>query len=810
MSANTLYARVKRVAPASLVVAVLAMSGGNALAQDPNQPPAAAQKATPAPQDAAAPKAALAPQAAQAPAPEVTGVIRRISITGTQRIEAATVLSYIVIHEGDTYNDQSGDKALKALFATGLFSDVKIAWDNGTLTIHVVENPIVNQIDFEGNSKVTTKDLEKEVQLNPRQVFTRAKVQADVQRIIELYRRNGRFAASVNPQIIQRPQNRVDLIYSITEGPTTGVSRINFVGNKAFGDDTLRAKLSTVETAWWKILTSSDNYDPDRLMFDKEQLRRFYVSKGYADFHVVSAVAELTPDHSSFYITFTVDEGKKYSFGKIEIVSKVRELPSQALRPMVDIKPGEVYDEERVSKAKDTLVNAVGTKGYATADVNLRLRRNPDNHTIDVLMNIEQGPRVYIEKINVTGNTRTLDKVIRREMRLTEGDAFNRDLVDRSRTRIRGLGFFQDVSIKNSTGSRPDRTNLTVAVTEMPTGEMSVGAGYSSTSSFVGEVAYTERNLFGRGQYLRVSVSASTISKQVQFSFTEPWFLDRPLATGFDLYKWVTDYRQADYRSDVDAISLHTAFPTSEYGSVMLRYTLRLNKVTPTSGASYTTSLYAGTKTTSELGYSFYYNTLDDMMKPTSGTFFSFTQELAGIGGNMKFLKTEGSLTGYTKLIGDDYIGSLTLSSGYIQGYGGRSVPVQERFFKGGDDFRGFKIAGIGPRDTLVSGDYGAVGGDFYAVGSGQIRLPEFLPQEYGMKFALFTDFGTLGHTSGVSRGCGSSYCIKDNLAFRASAGVTVSWKSPFGPVQISLGIPLAKAKYDKTEFIHFSAGTGF
>lgn len=793
MSAKALITGIRRAAPASVAVASLMMgasafvlSGGLAAAQRASGPaPAASQPAEP------------------------SGPIRRLSVTGTQRIEPATVLSYITVHEGDVYNDQVGDKALKALFATGLFSDVKIAWDSGILTIHVVENPIINQIDFEGNSKVTTKDLEKEVQLKPRLVYTRAKVQSDVQRIIELYRRNGRFAASVNPQIIQRPQNRVDLIYSVVEGPATGVSRITFAGNKAFDDATLRSKLATEESAWWRILATNDNYDPDRLLYDKEQLRRFYVSKGYADFRVVSAVAELTPDHSSFYIAFTVEEGQKYNFGKIEVVSHVKELPSQALRPKVNLREGDLYNEELVSKAKDALVNAVGTKGYATADVNLRLRRNPDSHTIDIVMNIEQGPRVYVEKVNITGNTRTLDKVIRREMRLTEGDAFNRELVDRSRTRIRALGFFQDVTIKNSTGSRPDKTSLDVAVTETSTGELSVGAGYSSSYSFIGEMAYTERNLFGRGQYLRASVAASTISKQFQLSFTEPWFMDRPLAAGVDLYKWVTQYNQADYRSDVTGVSFRFGFPTSEYGSVMLHYTLRYSQVSAYTNASYAVTSAVGDKTTSELGYSFFYNTLDDAMKPTSGMLFTFSQSLAGLGGNMKYLKTEGSVTGYSKIIGDDYVGSLTLSSGFIQGYGGVPVPIEERFFKGGDDFRGFKIAGIGPRDRITSGDYGAVGGDFYAVGTAQLRLPDYLPAEYGMKFALFSDFGTLGHTDGYSRSCTSYMCIKDNLAFRASAGIAIAWKSPFGPVQISLGVPLAKAKYDKTEFIHFSAGTG-
>src|ERR1051326_5681296 len=383
-------------------------------------------------------------------------------------------------------------------------------------------------------------------------VFTRAKVQADVQRLIELYRRNGKFAATVDPQIIQRPQNRVDLIYSIMEGPTTGVARISFIGNKVFDDDTLKGQIATEESEWGKFLSTNDNYDPDRLTFDREQLRRFYLKNGYADFRVISAVAELAPDRRDFYITFTVDEGPVYKFGKVVINSKIRELYPASLRPLVPIVSGRTYNAELIDKSIDALTNAAGTKGFAFAEIHPRIARNRTKHVIDVVFDIDQGPRVYIEKINITGNTRTLDKVIRREFRLVEGDAFNRVLVDRSRTRIRSLGFFKDVDIKPAQGSQPDRTVLNVNVTEQSTGELQLGVGYSSTSSLVGQFSYTERNLFGRAQYLRLSLSASSLSKEAVLSFTEPYFLDRPLAAGFDLYKVITDFEQADYRSDTD------------------------------------------------------------------------------------------------------------------------------------------------------------------------------------------------------------------------------------------------------------------
>ncbi|HEY2034120.1 MAG TPA: outer membrane protein assembly factor BamA [Rhizomicrobium sp.] len=751
----------------------------------------------------------------QAPGP----IIKNIVVRGTQRIEAATVMSYLSVHQGDNYDEQQVDTSLKTLFATGLFADVKFGWDGQTLTVNVVENPIINQIVFEGESKVSEKDLTKEVQLKPRTVFTRAKVQADVARIIELYRRNGKFAATVDPQVIQRPQNRIDLIFSINEGPTTGVARISFIGNKVFDDDTLKAQIATEESEWWKFLSSNDNYDPDRLTFDREQLRRFYIKRGYADFKVVSAVAELSPDRENFYITFTVDEGTLYHFSKVEIQSNIKELTPSSLRPLVPIVDGSVYNAESIDKAIDALTNAAGTKGYAFAEIHPRVKRNRDNHTIDVIFNIEQGPRVYVEKINIQGNTRTLDKVIRREFRLVEGDAFNRVLVDRSRTRIRGLGFFKTVDIKQAPGSQPDRTVLNVNVEEQATGSLQLGAGYSSTSSFVGQFSYTQTNLFGRGQSLQASIQLSYISKEFQLSFTEPYFLDRPLSAGFDLYKILTQFDQADYQSDTTAGSLRLGFPTSEYASVGLRYTYRIDRITPFAGAPTAVQLASGTADTSSLGYTYAYNTLDDILKPRHGTTFSISQDIAGFGGTLKYLRTVANASYYRPLLGDDFVGKLQFQGGYIQGYGGQHVRLNERFFMGGDSFRGFNIAGIGPRELNVGGGGGgnnAIGGEAYLIGTAELRLPDFLPADYGISLSLFSDFGTLGHIAGSAgiKSCGNNLgggapCIKDNLALRASGGLAIGWKSPFGPVQIDLGLPFVRESYDKSQIIRFSAGTG-
>jgi outer membrane protein insertion porin family len=762
------------------------------------------------------------PAGAAAPAPAAQRIIQHIVVQGTQRIEQATVLSYIGIHEGDEYSESDADQALKTLFATGLFSDVKVNFDGSTLLIRVTENPIVNEVQFEGNSKVTNKDLTKEVEIKPRSVFTRSRVESDVQRIIELYRRNGKFAATIDPQIIQRPQNRVDLIFSIHEGPTSKVSRIDFIGNKFYDDDTLRGQIATEESAWYKFLASNDNYDPDRLVFDRGELRRFYVNHGYADMRVVSSVAELTPDRKNFYITFTVDEGDRYKFGKVEIQSKIKELNSASLKPLVKFSSGDVYDGDLVQKSIDALTNAAGTKGYAFAEVHPRLARNRQTHTIDMIFNIDEGPRVYIEKINIVGNTRTLDKVIRREFRLVEGDAFNRVLVDRSRTRIRALGFFKEVEVKDTPGSAPDKTNLTVSVTEQSTGSLSLGAGYSTTDSFIGEFAYTEQNLFGRGQFVRASVQVSQISREYEFSFTEPYFLDRPLSAGFDISKSLTDFEEANYEGDTTLAGIRFGFPISEYSSINLRYIYKIDTVYPFSGADVAILESQGTSTSSAFGFTYGYNNLDDQLRPTSGWAFSFSQDFAGLGGSLRYLKSQSEFATYHSALGGDVILSLRGQSGFITGYDGKIIPVSERFFEGGDSFRGFALAGIGPRDVDAPKENSAVGGNVFAIGTLSADLPNIVPQSYGLKLGLFSDFGTLGRVDDIVRNCviipgaansgvqSGQSCVKDNFAFRASVGVSIKWKSPFGPIQIDLGLPVVKAPYDRPQIIHFTSATGF
>jgi outer membrane protein insertion porin family len=744
--------------------------------------------------------------------------VQRIQVEGNQRIEESTVLSYMVIREGQPFTQALVDQSLKTLFATGLFADVQIDQQNGTVIVKVVENPIINRIAFEGNSKISQKTLEDEVQLKPRMVFTRAKVQSDVQRIIEVYRRGGRFAAQVEPKTVQLAQNRVDLVFEINEGPTTGVSRIIFIGNKAFSDSTLRDKIATGESIWWNFLQSNDNYDPDRLTFDREQLRRYYLSQGYADFRVISAVAELAPDRSGFYITFTVEEGELYNFGKVEIDTKLKDIPVAELQELIRFGGGEQYNAELIDKSVDALTLAAGTKGYAFVDIRPRVRRNKEDRTVDVVFKMEEGPRVYIERINIVGNTRTLDKVIRREVRLVEGDAFNRVLINRSRSRIRGLGYFKKVEINEEPGTAADRTVLNVEVEEQSTGEFSVSAGFSSADNIVGAVSLTEKNLLGRGQFLRLQVSVSSIRQQVDLRFTEPYFLDRNMSAGFDIYNTHAVYDEQNYEADIRGVGLRLGFPVSEFGRVGLRYTLRQEDTT----FSLNQQQLLGTTTLSSVGFTYAYDEKDDPIEPKNGFDFTLSNDVSGVGGDKKYIRTEMTSNWYKRLWTDDLVLNLAASAGYVVAYGDEDLETNDRFFKGGGSFRGFKTSGLGPRDIAPINDGNtpqSFGGEAYAIGTVELRFPNFLPEELGIKTSLFSDFGTMGIIENKppcvdnvppALPAATDLCIQDDLSLRASAGLSVYWNSPFGPVRLDFSQVLNKEDYDQTEAFRFSAGTKF
>ncbi|WP_374659389.1 outer membrane protein assembly factor BamA [Phenylobacterium sp.] len=768
-------------------------------------------------QDQAAPPQ---PEPAAPAVGQQSGVIQRIIVRGNERIEQSTILSYLPIQPGETLDAAKADLALKTLFRTDLFADVKVELQGADMVVTVVENPIINKVVFEGNSGLKEDKLRDEVTVRPRGIFTRAKVQQDVQRIIELYRRSGRISAQVTPKIVELPQKRVDLIFEINEGPKSGVLRVNFLGNKEFSDNDLRDVVVTEQTTWYKFFATNANYDPDRLEYDKEQLRKHYRNRGFYDFRVVSAIAELAPDKNGFVITYTLDEGREYKFGKISVETELQKLDKNVLQQLVPIRSGETYQDEKIEAATDSLTFAAGAAGFAAVDVRPRYTPNKETGLVDVVFQVREGPRVYVERIDVTGNTRTLDYVIRREMNLVEGDAYNRALVDRSRNNIRALGFFKDVTIEEVPGTAPDRTNLQVKVEEQPTGELSFSAGYSSVDQLVLDLGVTERNFRGRGQSVRARISAGSLRQQIDFGFTEPRFLGRDLGAGIDLYSYRYDLTEySAYKTVTIGANLRLAFPLTLNSRLSTRYILRQEDVQidnsycdPTAPiVSLSLCGQRGKYLTSLVGYTYLYDRRNDPINPTRGFRFDVSQDLAGLGGDVNYLSTEvtgGWYHGFNK----DFILSVTGQAGYIAGWNGDTVRVNSRFYKGGNSFRGFETAGIGPRDTNFSRS-DALGGRAYAIGSVELTIPTGLPDQYGIKASLFSDVGTLGLLDDKDKLKANGTVdplIYDDLSLRATAGLSIHWRSPMGPIRFDFSQVLAKEDYDKTETFRFSTSTRF
>jgi outer membrane protein insertion porin family len=727
------------------------------------------------------------------------GVITAIVVEGNSRVELETIRSYLALREGQAYDAEAADRSLKALIGTGLFADVSLRQEGGRLIVRVVENPIINRVAFEGNKKLEDDQLRQEVQTKPRTVFTRAKVQSDVQRLVEIYRRAGKFNAKIEPKTIKLDQNRVDLVFEIDEGATTGIRRITFVGNERFGDGTLRGKIRTSESAWYKFFTSDDRYDPDRLNFDKELLRKFYLSEGYADFRVLSAVAELAPDQDGFFVTFTISEGERYKFGKIDVSTRFEALNVEALKSLVTTREGDWYNADRVEGTINAMAEAVGTLGYAFVEVRPNIRRNKDTLTIDIDYNVQEGPRVYVERINVSGNTRTLDRVIRREFRLAEGDAFNTAKVRRSQQRLQNLGFFEKVDISNQAGSAPDKTIIEVNVVEQSTGEISFGAGYSTTAGILGDISIRERNLLGRGQDLRLGLSLGTKSTQIDLSFTEPYFLDRNVAAGFDIFRITRDnQRTSSYDESSIGFALRGGWSISEHTRQTVKYTLRRDEIKNVgSNASPLILAQAGKTWTSEVGTIFAWDRRDNRLNPTKGWLLRYEIDIGGLGGTEHYVrnKVDGS---WHREIFEEVVISLLAQGGVV-------VPIKDdlrinnRLFLGGDNFRGFRIGGVGPHS---GGD--SLGGKYYYVGTAELSFPIGLPRELGILGKGFIDAGSLwgAEESGPS--------VQDSKSIRVSAGVGLQWVSPFGPIRVDYAVPLRKEKFDKKENFRFSFGTRF
>lgn len=730
-------------------------------------------------------------------------VIREVVIEGVQRVEPSTVRSYLLVQEGDAADPERMDRSLKSLYATGLFSDVSIREEDSKLIVVVVENPIVNRVAFEGNERIKDETLESEATLRPRVIYTRAKVQSDVQRILTLYRQSGRFAATVEPKIIELPQNRVDVVYEITEGPVTAIETIRFVGNKEFSDSHLREVIRTKQSRWWRFLSSDDTYDPDRLALDRELLRRFYLSEGYVDFRVQSAVAELTPNREQFFLTFTIEEGERYRVGTVAVTSKLPAIDEKTLMDAVTLREGQWYDANEVEKSIAKLGDEVGTQGYAFVDIRPRLERNREKKTIDIVFEVQEGPRVYVERIDITGNVRTRDEVIRREFRFVEGDAFDAAKLRRSRQRIQDLDFFEKVSVEQVPGSAPDKAVVKVAVEEKSTGSLSIGAGFSTGSGFLGDISIRERNFLGRGQDLQASVLLGQQQQQVDLSFTEPYFLGKEIAAGGDLFFVQTD-RQSESSFDTTTIGgdLRANYPLTEHLRQGWRYTLKQTDVNNVpNDASIFIKDAEGKETYSEVSHSLTYDRRDSRISPTEGYYAKHTVDIAGLGGTAKYIRNRVD-AGYYYPVADKWVLSLSGSGGYVHGLG-EDVKLLDRFYIGGNEVRGFKTDGIGPRDKDTDD---ALGGEIFYASSLQLSFPLGLPQELDIRGRVFTDVGSSWQMA--EQGMGD--LVDDSSAPRLSVGTGLTWVSPFGPLGIDLGFALLKESFDKTEILRLNFGTRF
>ena len=808
------------------------------------------------------------PSFAQAPA--------SIAVEGNRRVEADTIRSYFKPRQDGRLNQAEIDDGLKALIETGLFQDVKINQTGSRFVVIVIENPVIGRIAFEGNKKVKDDQLSAEIQSKPRGTLSRPMVQSDAQRIAEIYRRSGRYDVRVDPEVIEQPNNRVNLIFTITEGSKTGVKSIEFTGNSAYSSYRLRDVIKTRESNLLSFLGGNDLYDPDRIEADRDLIRRFYLKNGYADVQVVAALTEYDPEKKGFFITFKIEEGQQYRVASVDFQSSIATLDANSLRKLSRINAGSLYNAEALEKSVEEMQIEASRRGHAFAMVRPRGDRNFENGTVSIVFTVQEGPRNYIERIDIRGNSRTRDYVIRREFDMSEGDAYNRALVDRAERRLNNLDFFKSVKITAEPGSLSDRVVLVVTLEEKSTGDFSVSGGYSTSDGVLAEVSISERNFLGRGLYAKAAVTYGQYSRGLTLSYVEPYLLDYRVALGLDaFYKEQLATSTTSYGTKTIGFSPRLGFSLREDLSLQLRYSIYQQQITltdaynncnnnasnsllafnptpayissvlggvdPTNSSSssyYGYGCYAdgesalpvrkelgnGAVWTSAIGYNLIYNTLDNNKNPTDGLLIDFKQDYAGVGGDVKYLKTAIDAKYYTPLVAN-IVGLIHGQAGILNSFGGDGIRMLDHFQMGPNLVRGFASNGIGPRDLTyydlgATGD--ALGGTKYWGASAELQMPFwFLPKEVGLKGSVYADAGSLwdykGPTSWAATGevnspacprCGLQY--DDGNQIRTSVGVGLIWASPFGPLRFDYAVPLTKGKYDVVQQFKFGGGTSF
>jgi outer membrane protein insertion porin family len=734
-----------------------------------------------------------------------------ITIEGNRRTDADTVRSYFHADETGRYDAAALDAALKQLTATGQFDDVKIERVGERIVVHLTESKVLDRVAFEGNKKVKDADLTAVIQSKPRGGLQRATVQGDVNRIIETYRRAGRDAVSVTPQIIDRGNERVDLVYTITEGGKTPVRAINFSGNHVFGDRQLKAIIKTSTTNILSFLTGGDVYDPDRIDEDREAIRQYYQNHGYADAAVTSANVEYDRTSNGFRVNFVIDEGQLYHFGGVSIACNVPGLDCDKLHGLLLARAAAPFDASLLDKTSEALASDLAKRGFPFAHAEPRIMRDIQTHRADIAFVIDQGARTYVERIEIHGNSRTRDYVIRREFDVAEGDAYNKTLIDRAERRLKNLNYFKMVKITTKAGSAPDRVILDVETDDQATGDFNISGGYSTTDGWLTEVKVGDRNFYGTGNAVQASASYGQYARGADLSVSSPYSLGGRATAGAEVFD-----RQADvspyqsYGSNTYGGTLTLGTPITEQTSVAWRYSLYDQNVTLAPAATGTTvslpirqAAAAGPQLVSAAGDTITYNTLDNNKSPTSGFKSQLSQDLAGLGGDVKFLRTTED-TRYYQSLSSDLTGMVRAQGGYITGWGGQQAPLLNSFFGGPSMVRGFAPNGFGPRDLTPGSTMDNVGGSMYWATTAELQssIPG-LPKEYGLKASAFVDAGSVFGYNGPTQ---SAQIANKNIV-RSSVGVGLSWASPFGPLTVDYAMPLSKAASDVTQRLNFNAG---
>ncbi len=746
-------------------------------------------------------------------------VIRSVQVRGAQRTGEEAVRSNLTIRPGVSFSNNDIDESVRKLYATGYFSDVRISVSGSALVVTVNENQLVNQVVFNGNRKITDEKLQAVVQTQPLGPYSETMINADIERLREAYRAIGRSDVEITTQTAPVGQGRVNLAFVVNEGDRTKIADINFVGNQAYGDGRLKSVIITKESSPLSFLTRKDVYSEDKLRADEETLRQFYYNHGYPDFRVISSEAVLDEANNKYNITFTVEEGQRYSYGGVGVESTVEGVGSEELQGLVETREGRTYDAREVQKTMEAISKRVAAKGYPFARVTPRGDRNMETHTIGVTYLVDQGERAYVERIEVRGNTRTRDYVIRREFDFSEGDAFNQEMISRAKRRLEALGYFTTVNISTAPGSAPDRVVVVVDVEDQSTGSFGIGAGYSAGGDgFMLEASIEEKNFLGRGQFIRVAVGGGLEeARSYNISFTEPYFLGYRLAAGFDLFKSSTSSNEF-YDYDEQGVTLRVTAPITEDLATTFRYTYKEIEYSPDGdwddlggpgpeddnlSAPYRDLVEKGDFIQSTISQTLTYNTLDNQTLAREGIYATLTHEYAGLGGDSEFYKISGRARYFHLLSTEaDLIGSVAVGAGHVVGTG-NDLNVFDQFTIGGRQIRGFENDGIGPR--MPNGD--ALGGTTYFTASAEMSMPmPVFPEDFGLRAAVFADAGTLyGNDVGNSAGA-----VGTDMSWRASVGAGVMWASPFGNIRFDYAVPVVKEDFDETQEFRFSMANQF